>query len=187
MQELLKHIRTFSNMSQTEFAEYLNVSFATVNRWENERAIPNKLAQSKIYDFCKKNGVPVYDMTLQRIQNAAQAVELEAGRVLLYHGSKSGIEGAIEPKSRKQCDFGKGFYMGTDPGQALTLICDYEKSKLYLVSIDTRQLAMLDVPADIDCTILNPGKRKADLKLVGQELDDGVYRRNAAVDEIDCE
>lgn len=154
MQELLKHIRTFSNMSQAEFAEYLNVSFATVNRWENERAIPNKLAQSKIYDFCKKNGVPVYEMTLQRIQNAAQAVELEAGRVLLYHGSKSGIEGAIEPKSRKQCDFGKGFYMGTDPSQALTLICDYEKSKLYLVSIDTRQLAMLDVPADIDWAML---------------------------------
>lgn len=154
MQELLKHIRTFSNMSQAEFAEYLNVSFATVNRWENERAIPNKLAQSKIYDFCKKNGVPVYDMILQRIQNAAQAVELEAGRVLLYHGSKSGIEGAIEPKSRKQCDFGKGFYMGTDPSQALTLICDYEKSKLYLVSIDTRQLAMLDVPADIDWAML---------------------------------
>lgn len=154
MQELLKHIRTFSNMSQAEFAEYLNVSFATVNRWENERAIPNKLAQSKIYDFCKKSGVPVYDMILQRIQNAAQAVELEAGRVLLYHGSKSGIEGAIEPKSRKQCDFGKGFYMGTDPSQALTLICDYEKSKLYLVSIDTRQLAMLDVPADIDWAML---------------------------------
>ena len=154
MQELLKHIRTFSNMSQAEFAEYLNVSFATVNRWENERAIPNKLAQSKTYDFCKKNGVPVYDMILQRIQNAAQAVELEAGRVLLYHGSKSGIEGAIEPKSRKQCDFGKGFYMGTDPSQALTLICDYEKSKLYLVSIDTRQLAMLDVPADIDWAML---------------------------------
>ena len=154
MQELLKQIRAFLNMSQTEFAEHLSVSFATVNRWENGRAIPNKLAQSRIYELCKEKGVPVYDMTLQRIQDAAQSVELEAGRVLLYHGSKSGIEGAIEPKSRKQCDFGKGFYMGTDPGQALTLICDYEKSKLYLVSIDTRQLAKLDVPADIDWAML---------------------------------
>ena len=154
MQELLKQIRAFLNMSQTEFAEHLSVSFATVNRWENGRAIPNKLAQSRIYELCKEKGVPVYDMTLQRIQDAAQSVELEAGRVLLYHGSKSGIEGAIEPKSRKQCDFGKGFYMGTDPSQALTLICDYEKSKLYLVSIDTRQLAMLDVPADIDWAML---------------------------------
>lgn len=154
MQELLKQIRAFLNMSQTEFAEHLNVSFATVNRWENGRAVPNKLTQSRIYELCKEKGVPVYNMTLRRIQDAAQAVELEAGRVLLYHGSKSGIEGAIEPKSRKQCDFGKGFYMGTDPSQALTLICDYEKSKLYLVSIDTRQLAMLDVPADIDWAML---------------------------------
>ena len=154
MQELLNQIRTFLNMSQAEFAEHLSVSFATVNRWENGRAIPNRLAQSRIYELCKEKSVSVYDMTLQRIQGVAQAVKLEAGRVLLYHGSKSGIEGAIEPKSRKQCDFGKGFYMGTAPSQALTLICDYEKSKLYLVSIDTRQLAMLDVPADIDWAML---------------------------------
>ena len=154
MQELLKQIRAFLHMSQTEFAEYLSVSFATVNRWENGRAVPNKLAQSRIYELCKEKGVPVYDMTLRRIQDAAQAVKLGAGRVLLYHGSKSGIEGAIEPKSRKQCDFGKGFYMGTDPSQALTLICDYEKSKLYLVSIDTRQLVKLDVPTDIDWAML---------------------------------
>lgn len=154
MQELLKQIRAFLNMSQVEFAEHLSVSFATVNRWENGRAVPNKLAQSRIYELCKEKGVPVYDMTLRRIQDVAQAVKLGAGRILLYHGSRSGIEGAIEPKSRKQCDFGKGFYMGTDPSQALTLICDYEKSKLYLVSIDTRQLAMLDVPADIDWAML---------------------------------
>lgn len=32
--------------------------------------------------------------------------------VILYHGSKSGIHGSIAPVSRKQCDFGKGFYMG---------------------------------------------------------------------------
>ena len=111
MQELLKQIRAFLNMSQVEFAEHLSVSFATVNRWENGRAVPNKLAQSRIYELCKEKGVPVYDMTLQRIREAAQAAELEAGRVLLYHGSKSGIEGVIEPKSRKQCDFGKGFFV----------------------------------------------------------------------------
>ncbi len=154
MQELMKQIRAFLNISQTEFAEYLGVSFATVNRWENGRAIPNKLAQSKIYDLCRAKSVPVYDMTLQKIAEAAATVKLEAGRILLYHGSKSGIEGMIEPKSRKQCDFGKGFYMGTEPSQALTLICDYEKSKFYIVSIDTNSLVTLDVPADIDWAML---------------------------------
>lgn len=154
MQTLIKQIRTYLNMSQTEFAEQLNVTFATVNRWENGRAVPNKLAQSKMYDFCREKSVPVYEMTLKKISKAAEAVKLGAGRVLLYHGSKAGIDGAIEPKSRKQCDFGMGFYMGTEPSQALTLICDYEKSKFYIVSIGIDDLAHIEVPADIDWAML---------------------------------
>lgn len=154
MQKLIKQIRTYLNMSQTEFAEQLNVTFQTVNRWENGRALPNKLAQSKMFDLCKERQVPVYDITLKRIAEESEAIKLKADRVLLYHGSKSGIEGSIEPKSRKQCDFGKGFYMGTDPGQALTLICDYEKSKFYIVSVSMDNLAHIEVPADIDWAIL---------------------------------
>ncbi len=154
MQNLIKQIRTYLNISQTELAEQLNVTFTTVNRWENGRAVPNKLAQSQLYDLCKAKSVPVYDMTLSRIADAAKAVELEEGRVLLYHGSKSGINGSIQPISRKQCDFGSGFYMGTEPVQALTLICDFEKSKFYIVSVDMNELAQLDVPPDIDWAML---------------------------------
>ena len=154
MQNLIKQIRTYLNISQTELAEQLNVTFTTVNRWENGRAVPNKLAQAQLYDLCKAKAVPVYDMTLSRIADAAKAVELEEGRVLLYHGSKSGINGSIQPISRKQCDFGSGFYMGTEPVQALTLICDFEKSKFYIVSVDMSELAQLDVPPDIDWAML---------------------------------
>ena len=154
MQKLIKQIRAYLNMSQTEFAEQLNVTFQTVNRWENGRAVPNKLAQSKMFDFCKEKHIPVYDMTLKRIAEESEAIKLDTDRVLLYHGSKSGIEGPIEPKSRKQCDFGKGFYMGTDPGQALTLICDYDKSKFYIVSVSVDKLAHIEVPADIDWAML---------------------------------
>lgn len=154
MQNLIKEIRAYLNMSQTEFAELLNVSFATVNRWENGRAMPNKLAQSKMYDLCRERSVPVYDITLNKISKAAEKVKLQKGRILLYHGSKSGIEGDIAPISRLQCDFGRGFYMGTDPGQALTLICDYEKSKFYIVSVDIEKLAQSEVPANIDWAML---------------------------------
>ena len=154
MQKLIKQIRAYLNMSQTEFAKQLNVTFQTVNRWENGRALPNKLAQSKMFDLCREKQLPVYDMILKKITDESKAMKLDSNRVLLYHGSKSGIEGTIEPKSRKQCDFGKGFYMGTDPGQALTLICDYEKSKFYIVSVSTENLARIEVPADIDWAML---------------------------------
>ena len=154
MQDLIKKIRSHMNMNQTEFAELLNVTFATVNRWENGRALPNKLAQDKIYDLCKAYDVPVYDMVLEKIEAASGNIELDKGRVLLYHGSKAGIEGKIEPKSRKQCDFGEGFYMGTEPSQALTLICDYESAKFYIVSISVDNLAVLDVPADLEWAMI---------------------------------
>ena len=154
MKTILKNIRVFLKMSQAEFADKLSVSFATINRWENGHAIPNKLAQTKIFELCKDNNVPVYEMPISRIKNFTDEIIIGNNRVLLYHGSKSGIEGAIAPISREHCDFGKGFYMGTDPSQALTLICDYDKSKLYIVSLDTSILNILDVPANIEWAML---------------------------------
>ncbi len=154
MKTLIKQIRSSLNLSQTEFAEQLGVSFQTVNRWENGKVIPNRLAQSKIYDFCKEKQVPVYDFIINKITDISSKVKLDSGRVLLYHGSKSGIDGSIAPLSRKQCDFGKGFYMGTEPAQALTLICDYEKSKFYIISIGTDELAHFEVPADIEWAMI---------------------------------
>ena len=170
MQALIKQIREHLNMSQTELADLLNVSFATVNRWENGRAVPNKLAQTKLYEICKKNDVSVYDIILGKIVDAADSISLSESRVLLYHGSKSGIEGKIEPKSRSQCDFGKGFYMGTDPSQALTLICDYDKSKYYIVSVDTADLNTIEVPADIEWAMLVAYHRGRMEKIKGTSL-----------------
>lgn len=43
--------------------------------------------------------------------------------MILYHGSRHGINGPIAPLSRDRCDFGRGFYLGTNPLQPLTLIC----------------------------------------------------------------
>ncbi len=54
----LKEIRKKSLMSQTDFAQELGVSFSTVNRWENNKAVPNYQAQKKIKDFCDKKGIP---------------------------------------------------------------------------------------------------------------------------------
>ena len=81
--------------------------------------------------------------------------------VTLYHGSKSGIHGRIAPISRERCDFGKGFYMGTDRMQPLTLICNYPKAKIYTLRVDLSGLKILDVDAGLDWALLiayNRGK-----------------------------
>lgn len=84
--------------------------------------------------------------------------------ITLYHGSKSGIHGAIAPISRKRCDFGRGFYMGTDRLQPLTLICNYPDAKIYTLSVDLSNLRILDIEAGLDWALLvayNRGKMES--------------------------
>ena len=184
MQKLIKHIRDYLGLSQADFAEKLGVNFATVNRWENGRAVPTKLAQAKLYDYCKEQGVPVYQFVLDKIANEAASVNLEDGRILLYHGSKSGIVGDIAPKSREMCDFGKGFYMGTEPGQPLTLICDFEKSKFYIVSIDTNALDTVEIKADLDWAMLVAFHRGRMDKIKGTSFYEKYSRIDAGKDLV---
>ena len=184
MQKLVKNIRDYLGLSQADFAEKLGVNFATVNRWENGRAIPTKLAQAKLYDYCKEQGVPVYQFVLDKIANEAASVNLEDGRILLYHGSKSGIVGDIAPKSREMCDFGKGFYMGTEPGQPLTLICDFEKAKFYIVSIDTNALDTVEIKADLDWAMLVAFHRGRMDKIKGTSFYEKYSRIDAGKDLV---
>ena len=154
MKALLREIRASANMSQQELADYMGVTFATINRWENGHATPNRMAQMKLYDFCVEHQIPLIDFVLSKIKSAASSVELADGEILLYHGSKSGIEGKIAPISRERCDFGRGFYMGTQPEQPLTLICDFDKPMFYVMSIALDGLKTIRIPPDIQWAML---------------------------------
>lgn len=79
MHTLIKQIRTYLNMSRTEFAKQLNITFQTVNRWENGCAMPNKSAQSMMYELCKERYVPVYEMTLKKIADETKAIAPKVG------------------------------------------------------------------------------------------------------------
>ncbi len=84
--------------------------------------------------------------------------------VTLYHGSKSGIHDSITPISREHCDFGKGFYMGTDRTQPLTLVCNYPNAKIYTLSVNLSELKILDVEVGLDWALLvayNRGKMES--------------------------
>ena len=59
MNEVIKHIRINLGLSQTAFAEKLHVSFSTVNRWENSRVIPNRLAINAIISIAEENNIEV--------------------------------------------------------------------------------------------------------------------------------
>ncbi len=160
MKDLILEIRNRLNASQGDLARMIGISYATVNRWENEHSQPNKAAQLRLYDICKERKVDLEDIIQKKIEKSAANIS-SSDRVILYHGSKSGIKGPIAPISRERCDFGKGFYMGTEPYQPLTLISDFEESKFYVISLDMTGLRVLNVKPDLEWAMLvayNRGK-----------------------------
>ena len=160
MKNLILEIRNRLNASQEDLARMIGISYATVNRWENGHSQPNKAAQLRLYDICKERKVDLEDIIQKKIEKSAANIS-SSDRVILYHGSKSGIKGPIAPISRERCDFGKGFYMGTEPYQPLTLISDFEESKFYVISLDMTGLRVLNVKPDLEWAMLvayNRGK-----------------------------
>jgi len=47
------------NLSQSKLAELLNVSLATISRWETGKAIPTRKDELSFYEFCKQKNITI--------------------------------------------------------------------------------------------------------------------------------
>lgn len=83
MKTLIKEIRLAAGMNQEQFANALGTTPLSINRWENGKTAPNKMAQTNLYNFCKERGIDLAQLIVESKSAAA-----EDGKLILYHGSK---------------------------------------------------------------------------------------------------
>ncbi len=167
MKELIKAIRSVANMNQEQFASALGTTPLSINRWENGKTLPNRMAQTQLYNFCKERAIDVVQLIID-----SKTYEEADNKIVLYHGSKKGIDGEIAPISRCECDFGRGFYMGTTALQPLTLVCNEDKPKFYAVELDTTGLKVLTVEIGMDWAMLIAYYRKEMESAIGTPIYD---------------
>lgn len=55
----LIELRSKLNISQSDLAELLLVSFQSVNRWENNKATPVKIVRVRIEKLCRENEIEI--------------------------------------------------------------------------------------------------------------------------------
>lgn len=60
--EQVKTVRVLLQLTQTELAQQIGISYATVSRWERENRTPHLAMVGKFYSFCMRNGIEL-DMT----------------------------------------------------------------------------------------------------------------------------
>jgi Predicted transcriptional regulators len=58
LSDSLKYIRNTLSITQEQLARDLNVSYTTLNRWENNHTSPSRLAKMRIAEYCIEKKLP---------------------------------------------------------------------------------------------------------------------------------
>jgi transcriptional regulator with XRE-family HTH domain len=64
--EAILDLRTVLRISQEQLAKELDVSYATINRWENGRTLPNRMTINAIKHYCEKRSL---EFTYESVKN----------------------------------------------------------------------------------------------------------------------
>lgn len=57
--QIVKSVRSELSLSQEQLARQLNVSFSTINRWENEKSKPSQMAKEIFFTYCKSKEIDI--------------------------------------------------------------------------------------------------------------------------------
>ena len=135
------------NISDIELAKKLNIARSTLNRWINEESSINNNAIDSIYNFIYESKININQI---KSQLYLEDYSNENNKVL-FHGSKSGIDGNIDLSKSKFCnDFGQGFYCGETFEQAAMFISNYPNSLIYITVVDTKDLNVCKFNVDTE-------------------------------------
>ena len=109
-------------INNIELSERTRVSRTTLDGIEKKGKARDDVCE-KIYSYAYENNY--------RINSVKEELVKEKYRDVLFHGSKNGLSEITITGSRDNCDFGKGFYLGETYNQALSFVCEKEKSSVY--------------------------------------------------------
>ena len=134
----LKAIRAVMDLSQEELANALGVEQVTISRNEQGYTNPSDKLMEKVYAYAFEKHIK-----LNRLKEMLWLENLQSSHKLLFHGAKGSIEEPLSVyKSRKNNDFGQGFYTGESYEQANSFVSGFEHSCVYFLDFDDKDLAV---------------------------------------------
>ena len=133
----LESILEILELTQEELAVDLGVSRITVNNWLSGKTAISDNHVRGLYEYAFRKGV-----RLNKIKEQFYTEDyVSKGELLLFHGSKTGIERKIDLSHNKRInDFGKGFYCGESLEQSAMFVATYPMSSLYMLKFNPQGL-----------------------------------------------
>ena len=135
------------NVSAYDLSDALGFDVPTISNWLNGKQKPDRRSKEDIYEFAYKEGLRINDAHSNPLKRSSKEQEF----ILLYHGSKSGIDGEIDLNhARTNNDFGSGFYLGETLVHSMMIAADYKDSHVYSFGLFPRDINIYEFKTDLN-------------------------------------
>lgn len=126
------------NLSETELANDLGVTFETINRWKNNKNIIDLTNLEKLYSYSYSKGIRFNNIYEQFYKEDYSNND----NLILFHGAKKEFRLPLDfnKNSKTTNDFGVGFYLEETFEQAANYISFLEASFVYCFKLDLKEL-----------------------------------------------
>lgn len=143
----MRLVRAMQELQQEDLAAQLQVNKSTVSRWESGVGMPSASQMERFYSDVYTQGI-----SLNRIKQQFYREDLTGDTThLLFHGSKSGIEGTLRyDAGRDNNDMGRGFYCGESLMQSALFVANFLESCIYMLEFHTDGLRGITYHVDRD-------------------------------------
>ena len=139
-------LKTF-DVSLRDFADELYFDAPTVSNWLTGKKMPDRRSKEDVYTYAFDNGVYINRAHEEPLYNLSK----KQGFTLLFHGSRSGLNGDIDiAMSKINNDFGRGFYMGETLEQSATFVSEADDPKIYGFGLYTDGLNVVKHEINLD-------------------------------------
>lgn len=137
--QVVKRIRERFDLTQTELAKALDVTFATVNRWENGKTSPPPAMREKLGEFCKERGARLEDFTGNKVESGR-------GVLMLYCLYQKTNTGRLSAEAVGNCPLGLSLVADENsilPRSDREILC-------YAATLDTEDLRIFSFGNPMD-------------------------------------
>ncbi|MCQ2551157.1 MAG: DUF3990 domain-containing protein [Clostridia bacterium] len=141
IKEDIEFIKESERINNLELSKLSNISRVTIDEIKKTGKTTDAVLE-KFYSFIYKSNY--------RINSVKEELMKERHHLVLFHGSKYGLEKVSIDQSRDNCDFGKGFYLGESYAQALAFVAENEKSSVYSFAYNLEGLNVLEFDCSVD-------------------------------------
>ncbi len=130
-------VKELLKMTSGEIANEIGVSRMTLNNWKFDEGKIRQINLSAFYGMAFRKGIRLNKIK-EQLYKEEYSDEIHH---VLFHGAKTVINGKLDiTKSRKNNDFGQGFYCGENLEQSAMFVSGFPESSLYMIGFESAGL-----------------------------------------------